>query len=179
MSLDRPRSGRRSNRSPISPTLPTVVATISTKVANPMTNAADVGRLIEQDPALTSKVLRLVNSAYYGFKQIKSIQHAVVILGFNKVKAIIITATVFDIIEQKDGRQLTSSGSGQHSLGVAIVSKAVAEPSAPRIRGRTRSSAGCCTTSGRSFSTSSSAISTAPFSSTPATRTCFSDAEKN
>ena len=110
------------------PTLPTVVATISTKVANPMTNAADVGRLIEQDPALTSKVLRLVNSAYYGFpKQIKSIQHAVVILGFNKVKAIIITATVFDIIEQKDGRQLNLRRFWQHSLGVAIASKAVAE----------------------------------------------------
>lgn len=77
------------------PTLPVVVARITSQIANPSTNAADIGKLIEQDQALTSKVLRLVNSAYYGFpKQIESIQHAVVILGFNKVKTII-TASVF------------------------------------------------------------------------------------
>lgn len=110
------------------PTLPTVVARISSQIGNPATNAADIGKLIEQDQALTSKVLRLVNSAYYGFpKQIKSIQHAVVILGFNKVKTVVITASVFDLLKQRDPKRLDLKRFWQHSLGAAIASKVVAE----------------------------------------------------
>ncbi len=110
------------------PTLPTVVAKISSQIANPSTNAADIGKLIEQDQVLTSKVLRLVNSAYYGFpKQIKSIQHAVVILGFNKVKTIIITASVFGAFRGSRVVGLDLRRFWQHSLAAAIASKASAE----------------------------------------------------
>lgn len=110
------------------PTLPTVVARITQRVSNPATNAADVGKLIEQDQALTTKVLRLVNSAYYGFpRQIKSIQHAVVILGFNKIKTIIITASVFGAFAGKKGIGLSLEDFWQHSLGTAIASKVTAE----------------------------------------------------
>ncbi|MCC8166345.1 MAG: HDOD domain-containing protein [Planctomycetes bacterium] len=110
------------------PTLPVVVARITTQIANPSTNAADIGKLIEQDQVLTGKVLRLVNSAYYGFpKQIKSIQHAVVILGFSKVKTIIITASVFGAFKGKKGVDLDLRRFWQHSLGVAICSKVAAE----------------------------------------------------
>ncbi|MCD8351632.1 MAG: HDOD domain-containing protein [Planctomycetaceae bacterium] len=110
------------------PTLPVVVARITNQIANPSTNAADIGRLIERDQALTSKVLRLVNSAYYGFpKQIKSIQHAVVILGFNKVKTIVITASVFGAFKADSATGIDLRHFWQHSLGVAIASKVTAE----------------------------------------------------
>ncbi len=110
------------------PTLPTVVAKITSRIANPSTNAADIGKLIEQDQALTSKILRLVNSASYGFpKQIKSIQHAVVILGFNKVKTIIITASVFGAFNDRKGVGLDLRRFWQHSLATAITSKVAAE----------------------------------------------------
>ncbi|MCC8190500.1 MAG: HDOD domain-containing protein [Planctomycetes bacterium] len=110
------------------PTLPVVVGKITSQIANPSTNAADIGKLIEQDQALTSKVLKLVNSAYYGFpKQIKSIQHAVVILGFNKVKTIIITATVFGAFKGRKSGRLHLQRFWQHSLGCAISSKVAAE----------------------------------------------------
>jgi len=110
------------------PTLPVVVGKITSQIANPSTNAADIGKLIEQDQVLTSKVLRLVNSAYYGFpKQIKSIQHAVVILGFNKVKTIIITASVFGAFKTRRVGGLDLQRFWQHSLGTAITSKVTAE----------------------------------------------------
>lgn len=110
------------------PTLPVVVGRITSQIANPSTNAADIGRLIEQDQALTGKVLRLVNSAYYGFpKQIKSIQHAVVILGFNKVKTIIITASVFGAFKNRKSMGLDLERFWQHSLGTAIAAKVAAE----------------------------------------------------
>lgn len=110
------------------PTLPVVVAKITAQIQNPSTNAADIGKLIEQDQVLTGKVLRLVNSAYYGFpKQIKSIQHAVVILGFNKIKTIIITASVFNAFNKNKPGGLDLRRFWQHSLATAINSKVVAE----------------------------------------------------
>ncbi len=110
------------------PTLPVVVSRITGQIANPATNAADIGKLIEQDQALAGKVLRLVNSAYYGFpKQIKSVQHAVVILGFNKVKTIIITASVFGAFRGRPPGGLDLRRFWQHSLCVALASKVAAE----------------------------------------------------
>ncbi len=110
------------------PTLPNVVAKITSRIANPATNAADIGRLIEQDQSLTGKILRLVNSAYYGFpKQIKSIQHAVVILGFNKVKTIIITASVFGAFGDRKGSGLDLRRFWQHALATAIAAKVSAD----------------------------------------------------
>ena len=109
------------------PTLPTVVTKITSQIRNPATNATDIGKLIEQDQVLTGKVLRLVNSAYYGFpKQIRSIQNAVVILGFNKIRTVVITASVFDLIK-RDQRGLDVKRFWQHSLGAAIASRVVAE----------------------------------------------------
>lgn len=110
------------------PTLPTIVGRLSQKIADPSSNAAEIGKLIEQDQALTGKVLRLVNSAFYGFPQkIKSIQHAVVILGFNKVKTTVVTASVFDAFKGRKGTGLDLELFWQHSLATAIASSTVAE----------------------------------------------------
>ncbi|MCX7935456.1 MAG: HDOD domain-containing protein, partial [Planctomycetota bacterium] len=84
MPLESDKIRRRIEECSDLPTLPSVVTHILALANSPKTNAADVGKVIEQDQALTGKVLRLVNSAFYGFPgQIKSIPHAVVILGFN------------------------------------------------------------------------------------------------
>lgn len=111
------------------PTLSSVVGKIVHELSNPSINAADIGKMIEQDPALASKVLRLVNSAYYGFpKQIKSIQHAVVILGFSKIRTVVVTTSVFDAFKNgREGASLDKALFWQHSLGVAIAAKLVAE----------------------------------------------------
>ena len=68
------------------PSLPEVVTKITELVQNPKSSAAELSIVISQDSGLTSRVLRLVNSAYYGFpKQISSIQHAIMILGFSTI----------------------------------------------------------------------------------------------
>jgi len=106
------------------PTLPTVATEIIALANSPKTNAADVGKMIEQDQALTAKVLRLVNSAFYGFPgQIKSIQHAVVIIGFNKVKNVVVTASVFDLSKGRSSENLDLPRFWRHSLGAAIGAK--------------------------------------------------------
>ncbi len=110
------------------PTLPTVASEIIALAKSPRTNAADVGRMIERDQALTAKVLKLVNSSFYGFPgQIRSVQHAVVIIGFNKVKNVVMTASVFDLAKGRVSDRLDLPAFWEHGLGVAIASQIVAK----------------------------------------------------
>jgi len=79
------------------PTLPSVLGRILGVAADPATSALELGQLIASDQSLSVTILRLVNSAYYGFyRQIDSVAQAVVILGFFKVRNLALTASAFN-----------------------------------------------------------------------------------
>ncbi len=86
------------------PTLPTVLEKITRLLQNPQTSAEEVGKAITTDQALASKVLKLVNSAFYGFPgRISTITHAIVILGFSTVKNVVLTASILDFFRRGGG----------------------------------------------------------------------------
>jgi len=104
------------------PTLPGVVQKISNMVENSTTSAEDIGRIISSDQVLTAKVLKLINSAFYGFPgRISSVTHGLVLIGFNVVKGLVLSASVFDMMEGK------MVGLWEHSLGTAITSGIIAK----------------------------------------------------
>jgi HD-like signal output (HDOD) protein len=77
------------------PTLPAMMATITRLMQDPRTSAEELGRAIASDPALVSKVLKLVNSAFYGFPgRISTITQAIVILGFSTIRNVVLTTSV-------------------------------------------------------------------------------------
>jgi len=85
------------------PTLPIIIPQILRLVEDQKASATDLARVIGSDQALASRVLRLANSAFYGFRrEIVSISHAVVLLGFDTVKSIVLAATVFDTLGNGD-----------------------------------------------------------------------------
>jgi putative nucleotidyltransferase with HDIG domain len=85
------------------PTLPSVVARVNDLVEDPSASAGDINEVIAHDMALSSKILKLVNSAFYGFpRRISSITHAVVILGFQTVRNIALSAFVLDAFDSTD-----------------------------------------------------------------------------
>jgi HD-like signal output (HDOD) protein len=103
------------------PTVPGIVAKISRIVENPETSVADVGRLISQDQVLSAKVLRMANSAFFGMsRKISSIPQALIILGFEVVKGLVLTSSVFDMIQK------SMAGLWEHSIGCAAASGVVA-----------------------------------------------------
>ncbi len=84
------------------PTLPIVIEKITRLLQNPSTSAEEIGKAITTDQALASKVLKLVNSAFYGFPgKISTVTHAVVILGFATVKNVVLTASIFDSFSKR------------------------------------------------------------------------------
>ena len=109
------------------PTLPMMLSTINNMVLNPRTSAKEVAQLISTDPALTSKVLQVVNSPFYGFpNRITTVTHAIVILGFNTMKSIVLSSTIFDLF-RKDSRAggFDRAEFWKHSIACGSAAKAL------------------------------------------------------
>jgi putative nucleotidyltransferase with HDIG domain len=106
-------------------TLPTVPGTqkkISQVIGKPHVTLDEISRFISSDPALTTRILRMVNSAVYGFPgRISSVSHAIMLLGLNVVRGLLLGISVFDIMQK------LMAGLWDHSLGCAIIARAIAE----------------------------------------------------
>lgn len=91
---------------------------------DPRTSAADLGRLIESDPALSAQVIRLANTAFYGLSgKVSSAWRAVTVLGLATVRALATTAA-FDLFSEK-GRSVPDDF-WPHSVLTAASASAVA-----------------------------------------------------
>lgn len=110
------------------PTLPYVINKLSKMLENPMISAEEVNKIISSDQVLTLKILKLVNSAFYGFPgQISTVTHAIVILGFTAVKSIALSASIFDMFPT-DGQsvQFDRRKFWEHAIATAVISKLLA-----------------------------------------------------
>jgi len=110
-------------------TQPAVIAKITQMLQNPATNADELGQAIRTDQVLASTVLKLVNSAFYGFPgKIGSINHAVVLLGFSTVKNIVLTASILEIFKMDAGvYNFKAQEFRKHTLAVAVASQCLAQ----------------------------------------------------
>lgn len=111
------------------PTLPLIVTKLSELIKNPNTSANDIQNIIAKDQALTARILKLVNSAFYGFSErISSMSHAIVILGFNTIKNVALTASVFDMFGKKEEKDVFNKEAfWMHSIAVAGTARVVAK----------------------------------------------------
>src|SRR4051794_20786061 len=76
-------------------TLPEVTAKIIQTVEDPKSTAAKLHQIVTHDPALVTRILKVVNSAFYGLPgQIGSVERAIVLLGLNAVKNIAVAASI-------------------------------------------------------------------------------------
>ena len=134
MALDVQKLRRRLENIQDLPILSSVAMNIASRIHSPSANAAEIGQLIEHDPALTARVLQLVNSAYYGFPhRIRSVQHAVVILGFGKIKSVVTAVSVYDASGRGPQRVIDPRRLWQHGIGVAIAAKEILSELAPHV----------------------------------------------
>lgn len=109
------------------PSLPIVVNNILELLGSPTTSAAEIAHLISYDPGLTSKFLRMVNSAAYGFqRQISSVQHAIMILGFSTVRGVVLSASIFRLFDGKKHHGIDPTEFWRHSIGAAIAARIMA-----------------------------------------------------
>jgi len=110
------------------PTLPTIIFELNELLQDPNTPITEISDIIEKDQAMSLRVLKLVNSAFYGIhKEVNDIGNAIVLLGFNTVRNAIVSLGVinsFSGIKSLEGFDI--SDFWKHSLAVAVVSKSLA-----------------------------------------------------
>jgi len=103
-------------------TLPQVMARILAIVDDESSTALDLASEIEHDQALTTRMLRTVNSSYYGFqRQIMTVPEAVVILGFNEVERLALAISVINTLGMDRENVVTLSRLWKHSLAASMI----------------------------------------------------------
>lgn len=108
------------------PSLPSIVTRLIQVVNSPDTSAEDAAKLIQKDPALTTKMLRLANSAFYGIpRSISSVSSAVVILGFNTIRSLVLSASVMKMFSGSNQPAFEKDRFWKHSIICAIAAKAI------------------------------------------------------
>lgn len=104
------------------PTIPGVLKRLLGVIENPKVSLNEISTFISNDPALTTKVLKMVNSPVYGFPgRISSVNQAVILLGLSVVKGLLLGVSVFELMQK------TMIGLWEHSLGCAIAARLIAE----------------------------------------------------
>ena len=107
------------------PTLPTVYSALCDTIANARSTADDVAKVISTDQASTLKILRIANSAFYGFSgKVETVSRAVMILGFNEVRNIVLASSIINLFSKK--KTLLNFKPGDfwaHSIAVGLATR--------------------------------------------------------
>jgi len=111
------------------PSLPVVAIKLLKLTQDESSAAGDLVRLIETDPAISAKILRIVNSVAYGLpRKIASIKHAIVLLGFTTIRSLAMDVVLYDQLIQHRGRHAFNRVHfWQHCLTVATLCRALAQ----------------------------------------------------
>ncbi len=103
------------------PTLPKIISKITNLMEDDTFPVKYIGELMTKDLSLSARILKIVNSPFYGFSQrIYSLNHAIVLLGANVLKSVVISTSIFTAMKE------SMEGLWEHSLFCAFTAKHIA-----------------------------------------------------
>ncbi len=111
------------------PTLPVIVQQIQSLLASPRSSMAQIATVIARDQAISTKVVRLINSAFYGLGQpVSSIQQAIVLLGLTTVKNLVVGVSIVKTFDKAGTASLFDREKfWMHCFACAMGAKALAK----------------------------------------------------
>jgi len=110
------------------PSLPSVTSRIIELTQSSRTHPSEIAELVSLDPSLTARVLRLVNSAFYGLRRnVTTVNHAIVYLGLNTIKNLALTASIFNSLRPARGYSSLFNDILMHMVAVALASDILAK----------------------------------------------------
>jgi putative nucleotidyltransferase with HDIG domain len=111
------------------PTLPNIVFKVNKMLEDSEVSIKKLSAMLEKDQAMVTKILKLVNSSFYGFRsRINNISHAVIILGFNTVRNALVSVSIIKAFSrEKPGARFDITDFWKHSIAVAVTSRYLSE----------------------------------------------------
>ena len=108
------------------PSMPSIYTEIVTEMQSEDPAIKKVGEIISKDLSMTAKILQMVNSAFFGlFQKIKSPEQAVMMLGMETIKALVLSVKIFSEFNQKSFAWFNIDELFDHSLAVSVYAKAI------------------------------------------------------
>jgi HD-like signal output (HDOD) protein len=103
------------------PTLPGIVSKLNSLAENDKSSIQEMARLVSSDQVLSARILRLANSPSYGFYRVATISNAMILLGVDVVKSLVLSSSIFEIMEK------SALGLWEHSLGAGVAANIIAK----------------------------------------------------
>ena len=110
------------------PSIPTLYTEILDALRDPEVSLEAIGEIVGKDPAMTAKILKLVNSAFFGLRrQIASSTQAANFLGLDTIRSLVLSINAFSQFESVDYEKFSIAALWTHSLDTAALAKQIAQ----------------------------------------------------
>ena len=108
------------------PSMPSIYTEIVSEMQSDDPAIKKVGEIISKDISMTAKILQMVNSAFFGlFQKIKSPEQAVMMLGMETIKALVLSVKIFSEFNQNNFSWFNIDELFDHSLAVSVYAKTI------------------------------------------------------
>lgn len=110
------------------PSLPHVAIKVMKLTEDPNSTAQEINNVLNEDQSMTARVLRLANSAHYGFpRRIGTVTDAIIFLGFKTIRSIVMAVSVSDMLSKEmEGYALAPGELWRHSQCTALTARLIA-----------------------------------------------------
>jgi len=109
------------------PALPTIFSEINEAIQNPRCSGKDIADIVSKDPSLSATLLKIVNSAYFGFSEkVESLKFAAMALGTRQVGSLALGITVVNYFKGISDKRINMQSFWRHSIACAITAKTLA-----------------------------------------------------
>jgi putative nucleotidyltransferase with HDIG domain len=109
------------------PSLPEIYLRVSEQLEDETSTVQQIGNTVQNDPAITTRVLKMVNSAYYGMpNEVASVSQAVSLLGRERLKHILIGSVLRGVFSELENPAFSMQVFWQHSIKTAIIARQLA-----------------------------------------------------
>ena len=111
----------------ILPEIPSIVFELNEAIANPMSSAEHIGQIVNRSPSLTARMLKIVNSSFYGFpSKIDKVSHAVSLIGTREITSLALGISIVSIFKNIPKEIIDMVSFLKHSLACGIFSRVFA-----------------------------------------------------
>ncbi len=108
--------------------LPFIYIKINDAVNNPQSSIKDISEIISGDPGLTSRLLRLVNSAFYGFpSKVETVSRALLMVGTQQMRDLALATSVMSLFKGIPGHLVSMESLWRHSVACGLAARMLAK----------------------------------------------------
>jgi len=107
--------------------LPAIVYKVFSVMDDPKSTATNIGKVINDDPALTARLLKLVNSPFYGFTaKVDTVYRAVALIGHKELRSVVVAASAINVFDGIPSELVSMKDFWKRSLSTAVTARVLA-----------------------------------------------------